>query len=602
MPQIASPTIALSASITSTGLNSIFGTIVSSGVNANGAIIDAADANSTASVLMKRDSNKRFAAGGFDLTLSQTGVSGLVITGIASQSSGAAYIFVRDSLLTEKFSCQPERHVQGRRRHRHQCRWHPATAPHLDGTGAVSGNWAINISGTASGLTSGALYSTLISDYKVVTNASAATVGVNAGGDYYDSAFNHIPAANATTVGLPTQPTGTNIQYVLISKAPGTGAEVITGGAVGASPAEPALPVGNLPQAMVTWRGATTLPSGVVAGADIKDLRFGSGSGGGSGGTTTDTGVRAAQVILNGSNAVFPNAIDLSTAVNSTGTLPNLRVNPSKVAYVNTDASYLDVIGSAVSGNIVGAIQAGGTTGQIALSPASYPLTVNLPGVSREITAIATCTGSASGAPAGVFNVIADLTGTGPAFTPKVQAASTALTANQVLLAQVWWDGAAFQLANIYYPAYPLLNSSQYRPILIPAQAYAATTLPGDSGAAFHSWPTGAAYTIYLPRGGMRGSVTLFVPVKQASTAVAGQIGLQVAAATTVASTTALTTLMAMFTGTAQNAIWQSCYVRYEATNLGPGPMTFMPGYLNTGAGGFDFTTAAGVMFGEFSL
>jgi hypothetical protein len=605
MPQIASPTIALSASITSTGLNSIFGTIVSSGVNANGAIIDAADANSTASVLMKRDSNKRFAAGGFDLTLSQTGVSGLVITGIASQSSGAAYLFIRDSLLTEKFSFNQNGTFKVGGVTVINADGTPATAPHLDGTGAVSGNWAINISGTASGLTSGALYSTLISDYKVVTNASAATVGVNAGGDYYDSAFNHIPAANATTVGLPTQPTGTNIQYVLISKAPGTGAEVITGGAVGASPAEPALPVGNLPQAMVTWRGATTLPSGVVAGADIKDLRFGSGSGGGSGGTTTDTGVRAAQVILNGSNAVFPNAIDLSTAVNSTVTLPNLRVNPSKVAYASAHASYLDVIGSAVSGNIVGSIQAGGTAGTIVLSPVWFPLTVNLPGVSMEITGATICTGTASGSGAGQFNVIADLSGGTSPFVAKLQASSVSLTANQVLLAQVWWDGSAFQLGvlngNVYFPAYPLLNSSQYKPILIPAQSYAATTLPGNGGSAFVTWPTGASYTVILPRGGMRGSVTFKALVQQSTTAATGSVGIVAQAGASITGTIALSDAFPL---QSVNSGWFTVVSRYEGTNLGPGPMTFMPGFLNTAtlASGFVFTTTTGQMSGEFSM
>jgi hypothetical protein len=608
MPQIASPTIAFSASVTSTGLNSVFGTLTSSGINANGAIIDAADANSTASVLMKRDSNKRFAGGGFDLLMSQTGVTGLLITGIASQSPGAAYIFVRDSLLTEKFSVNQNGTVKVGGVTVINADGTPATAPHLDGTGAVSGNWAINISGTASGLTTGAVYASLITDYRVATNASAGIVTILAGGDYADSAGNHIPAASQTTASLPTQPTGTNIQYCLISKAPGTGAPVVTAGSAGASPAEPTLPTGNAPLAMVTWRGATTLPTGIVAGADIKDLRWGAGGGGGgTGGTTTDTGVRAAQVVLNGTNAVFPNALDINQIFEANA-LPNLFLLPAKVKNAAGHAALLDVISSAVTANIVGSIQAGGTTGTIMLAPAQFPLVVSLPGVSMEITVATTCTGTASGSGAGQFNVIADLSGGTSPFVAKLQASSVSLTANQVLLAQVWWDGAAFQLggltnATVYFPAYPLLNSSQYKPILIPQQPYAATTLPGDSGAFFHSWPTGASFTVFLPRGGMRGSVTFICKVQQSATAGVGQIGLQIAlGATSVSSTAGLTAAEQMLTGTAANGNWATYVVSYESTNLGPGPITFMPGYLNTGVAGNNWTTAAGFMRGEFSL
>jgi hypothetical protein len=455
-------------------------------------------------------------------------------------------------------------------------------------TGNVTGNVTGAVSGNAGGLAAPITLTAAIGDYKAGANASANAVTIAAGGGWTDSNGNVIGPLTAQTATLPTQPSGTTVQYVGISLVPTTGTP--NTGTPTATLAALTIPVVNKPVCYVIQRGATTNPSGIIAAGDIIDVRNLGGGGAGSGGSG-GAPTSASYLVYGTPPGSLPDALDVSSAAS------NLRLAPALVKYAATDAPILDALAYSVTGNIVGAIAAGGGAGTLVLTAPS-PIVVTLPGITREVSGAGNPVAlSASGA-AGLYNVVADLNTAGVAtFAPKVLPASTALTANQVILAQVWWMGSAFDLTNLYYPAFPLLNSSQVKLVTIPEQAYAGGSLIGNSGAAYQVLPNAAPISVNLPRAGMRAVITLAVGIQMASTAVAGAVGLQVSLVP--ASSFVLSGLTAQENLVGAASTFYKYFVRYEAIIPQAGPLTVEAIYLNTGA--FNCTSQTALLWGEFT-
>jgi hypothetical protein len=472
------------------------------------------------------------------------------------------------------------------------------------GTGLTTAAAAtvLRSTGSAWAAVAGLIFPEIVSDYRLAASGVAGQVNVSAGSQYGDSLGGIVGPLTAQAVVLPAQPSGTNVQYHMISLVPGSGAPHVDSGpasATGLPLPSPAYTVGNAFVGTVKRRGATTNPSDLIIASDITNALVGAGGGGGTGGS----GSIAAAGWTNGApGSSMPNGLD------STSASANGFHNANLIKYNLSDASIINIIKSAVTGNIVDRVGASGGDLVLTIDP-NRPVSVALSGYgSRTNTATTSTAGNgltAGSSSAGAYHLVADLnTALVSTFTLKVV---SSVGAGQVDLAIVWWDGNQYQLGgsgnNLGFIAYPFLPKPLVRKIVIPQQAYTATTLPGDSGAAFHAWPTGAAFTIYLPLAGMRGAVTFEAPVKQASTSVAGAVGVVVQNAATLGTVTGLAqqfTMLATFAA----ATWITAYASYDSTLLGlsAGPYTFVPGYLNTGAGGFDYTTGAGIMRGEFDI
>lgn len=386
----------------------------------------------------------------------------------------------------------------------------------------------------ATQLTNSVLISSIIADHKPATSASAGQITVGAGGAYVDSSGNVIGPLTAQAAPLSnalsgTQPTGTNAQYVAISLAAGSGAPVATGGTVGASPALPLVPTANKPIALVLWRGATTNPSNVIAAADITDIRNLGGAGGGAGGGGTDAGVRAAQVWLQGTNGIFSAALD-STNSASVG-----RIHTNLLRDLSTDAALYDALLNYIQPDFLSRtiVTSGGTIMQVLASAdgtSPGPVTIIAGGKKRKIVATVGTVPQAGAS--GPRYLIADAgsPGTGPTWTlvnPMPGPALPALSANQILIAQLWYDNASGLLrpnTSIDYSNVASLTSGNLKLETVTNQGTAnASVITGNS--AFQAIPNVPTTTFYLPK-----AATCFLWCQAAWVASATQTNSQVGA------------------------------------------------------------------------
>jgi hypothetical protein len=319
--------------------------------------------------------------------------------------------------------------------------------PSATGTGA-SGSWPIGITGnaatatTATALLAPVAYGAAIADYRPTTNASAGTVTIGAGGAYEDANGQVVGPLNAQNATMPAQPSGTNVQYVGLSLSPTTGAPVATAGAVAASlgaATPPLLPTANRPVGMVIWRGATTLPGGVIAAADITPILPGGGGGSGAGGGVDLTGV---PFLTNGPSALLSAEWDVTNAAAA------LAIQPALLRPVATDAALGDVLANFIPADTLSRLAKTGTA-QITLAAgtnpqgASSPYAAIVAGRQRKITAPVVAT--ASGA-AGVRYAVLDLSaavGPGLALLSPMPATLAGLSSFQAAIAAYRFDGTA---------------------------------------------------------------------------------------------------------------------------------------------------------------
>jgi hypothetical protein len=549
--------------------------------NALDTTVSAATSVATPATIAARDSNGRIGEGGLDVTMSQTTASGVIVTGIAGQTSTAYYEVVRDSALVAKRTLD----YQGNQLHSGT-----VTAPAgFIGpvTGNVVGNVTGAVSGNAGGLAAPVGLSSALSDYKASTSASANAVTIAAGGAYTDSNGNVVGPLTAQTATLPTQPSGTTVQYVGISLVPTTGAP--NTGTPAATLAALTIPVVNKPVCYVIQRGVTTNPSGIIAAADIIDVRNLGGGGAGSGGSG-GAPASASYLVYGTPPGALPDALDASSGT------ANLFVHSNSIKEAVTDASRIDFLKAAVTGNLVGAIQSLGTgTLQIVIPANSPPVVVGLPGVTRELTATTAVSGTASGA-AALYQVVADLRGTGPALTPTLTTAGATLFANETILATIWWNGTSFDFTSLYYPQFPLLNSSQYKLINVPQQSYGGTNSNVGTGGAAAAMVGSTPYTVILPRGQMRGDISIAGDWQQSASSATGMYALLFVDGTWY-NAISVPNLQTVAAGPYAGFLFHC-----EVTGLTAGAHTLQPGYLNTaGAGTFGVPVQNLRMWGSFS-
>jgi hypothetical protein len=361
--------------------------------------------------------------------------------------------------------------------------------------GYIAWDARFSAGGSAAGL-----FSSLITDYKVVPSGAAGTVNVSPGPQYEDSTGTTVGPSGVQAASLPTQPSGTNIQYVLISHAPGATTPVVTGGPVGASPAKPAGIVGNVDLAMVTWRGATTLPSGVVAAADIVDMRFPIplGGSGGSGAPST------LPFWLGGTSVSAPNALDATSAAPAAAAY----FHPANLKTGTSNASVHDAIGEFVSASVLAGMTASGAS--VTLDASVGPLFVAHAGRYAVLnsgtlatTAITNGSATASGA-AGVRYLIADLSAP-PGFAIGIGGNGgvfPTLGTYQKVVATLVWDGTTLYLDRFgVMPADGsyvggVIDGTQYAPNTF-LQTAAGGSITANAGV--YAIPFGLGKTVRFP-------------------------------------------------------------------------------------------------------
>lgn len=293
---------------------------------------------------------------------------------------------------------------------------------------------------TADALTAPVALTNLISDYKAVPSASAGQITIQAGGAYADSAGSSLGPLGPQTVTLPAQPSGTNSQWIAVSLAPATGAPVVTAGTAAASPTKPLFPSGNFEVAMVLWRGVTTLPSGIVALADIIDHRN-LGGGGGSGGGGTGGAPTTGQYWINGTNVALPNA--LNAADPATNGIFNMALvgEPANLSLKQGLDKHL-------SRSVPGKVSLPTTTSVKVSATSGNPTTIICNGKIRQNTADTTVT--ISGA-AGSRYIYGDVSGTTGFTLVALDDATNTPTADQILMLSVGWDGTAIDPNTLSY-------------------------------------------------------------------------------------------------------------------------------------------------------
>ena len=317
------------------------------------------------------------------------------------------------------------------------------------------------------------------------------------------------------------------------------------------------IPTANKPLGYVIWRGATTNPSGIVLAADIIDARN-LGAGGGSGGGSGSGGAPASAAY--GVYGTVPGA--LTEAFNLSNPAANAFVHLKLAKTAITDASAYDTFSTSVTGNIVGALATGTAASglKLVINSGNPPIVVALPGVTREIVATTDVQGSApTPGTAGLYQVLGDLSAAGTSlFVPTLIAAGATFTGSKTVLASLWWTGTAWDFTSVYYPQFPLINSSQVKLITIAQQSYAGGSLLGNSGAGYQVLPNATPISVNLSRAGMRAVITLAVGIQMASTAVAGAVGLQVSFVPASAFTLSGFTAQDTFVGAASTFYMQN--------------------------------------------
>lgn len=307
--------------------------------------------------------------------------------------------------------------------------------PATDGTGAT-GTWTINTSGNAATATLAAaatalaapvLLTALVSDYRPTTNASAGVVTIGAGGAYEDSNGAIVGPLAQQTATMPTQPTGTHFQYVGVTLAPATGAPVVTAAVVDAAISTLVLPTANKPVAVVLWKGATTLPTGVIAAADITNLNALGAGGAAAGGGGADSGVRSAAVLLNGTNAILPNGLDVSSSA------AVVAIHPGLSRRAIGDSSFDDVQQAWVQPDILSAARlAKSAANAITLSATN---TSPFSARNKKLTASSTAVASgATGARYAIFDTAI------PGLVTPMPTTNALNPATQSQIGIYWWD------------------------------------------------------------------------------------------------------------------------------------------------------------------
>jgi hypothetical protein len=449
---------------------------------------------------------------------------------------------------------------------------------------------------TAAALTTPQPIDTTLSDYKASASGSNATISVAPGGAYVDPSTGFYVAADGSTrtVTLPTQPVGAGVfEYCWITKPPVAASGLVsvphssTTGVAGTTPAVPAYPTGELPIALVIWRASA--PGGVVAAADIIDIRALGGAGGA--GTGGGTYVPASPIVAVGASGstfqldLLLSGGDLANVTPYNGVTPaNIRITEKLISDSYQDASLEDYLSVAVSGDILGALAGGGTTLALTVASNKPPITVKVNGKRQRIDPGTTITPTGSVPANSVAILVADLSGTGPNLTTKIIAGGSTLSAYQVALVQAWYDGSFYYIFAPHGPlelTKPKINGLNFQPIRqVGTQATSSGALA--ISATIVQITNVPLLTIDLPDGAFSARVDWKCQIVAPSPAgqfytsamISSGAGVAVAGAGDVMTATDIPV---------SSASTRTHWTRFD--NRGPGPFNVSLGYITTVAG-----------------
>jgi hypothetical protein len=320
----------------------------------------------------------------------------------------------------------------------------------------------------------------------LATPGAAAQINVAAQKPYVDSNGQIIGPLTASVAGLPTQPTGTHFQYVAISRAPGTGSLTVTPGTLDAAESTLVVPQGNDPIASVLWPGVTTLPSGIVPAANIKDVRgprYGLGSAS-SGVAGTIAALTAGDV-----TATYPNTKDVTNPATSLG------IHPTLVRQTTATASVTDLLKLNAAPRFGLTLSASGATVRCQ-GTTNAPVALEVAGQYCVLTT--TVTSNAASGAAGTYYLFADRTPAtltaqslpANAFTIAI-ATSNVATATQRLIGSAFFDGTNIDV-GVTSGAIAAVTD------LTPMQVLGSGQLKPTSLVSVKSTPTAVSTTTFL--------------------------------------------------------------------------------------------------------
>jgi hypothetical protein len=435
---IAIGNIGTRANVDSNPLNSIF-TTYGNEINRVGGIVDAATVGGAASQLLKLDSNGI-------ATVQAVSVLSTNPAGNSLYLRAAATPTVPVELVQNHAASSNLRTLDGSG---NGVYLGTVTAAGFDGPLTGNASTATTAATATTATTAGALtvpvpITGVASDYKIIPSGVAGTVNVSAGAAYGDG-INRVPSSAPVSVPLPTQPTGTNIQFILISKQPITGAPRTTS----STPSATGLPVPQYPQGdiylgMVTWRYNT--PGGIVPAADIDDGRF-PGAGGGSSSGTGGAPATAAYATIGAPPGALSGAKDITSSA-TTG----VRIAPALIGGDANSPGADQIFNDFVQRDTFTANRmnvSGGTVNIVAASNNKW--TVGAGGVARQISATISATvpgGTAAGA---ILFLIVDTSPSPP--TLALSTSSSGLSSTQKVLTAFVWDGATLARPDTGYLA-----------------------------------------------------------------------------------------------------------------------------------------------------
>jgi hypothetical protein len=301
-----------------------------------------------------------------------------------------------------------------------------------------------------------------LSDYRPAPG-SPGQITIAAGQAYEDSNGQVIGPLTTQTAILPSQPTGTNFQYVGISLAPTTGSPIVTGPtANNAAISTLIMPVSNKPICAVLLRGATSNPGYTIAASDIIDVRFG---GGGGGGVVAGGGVASSAAMITNGNltSLYANSIDIAKVLDGTwAPVSGSADSVSRLKSISTDVSVGAALANQMSGPWLAAIGTSGAQATVTATTGSLFISDNANRRrsldSGSILSTAQAAGGAgvgsASAGAGIYLVYADMSGTGPSFGLTMYRQGSFPTGNLVgPLASVVWDGTSL-IADSIVPTF----------------------------------------------------------------------------------------------------------------------------------------------------